>query len=187
MKQKSLIDSLSSLLEVMKKEIDRPGGKKWCPMATVSPEGFPQNRYIILRSMDLSKGHFIFYTHAQSRKVADLETSARAVLCWYLQSKRLQLQFFCTPKRITQTKELRTYWKTLYELSHKDYQGPPPGSPASEALSNPDSSTKDSERHFAAFRLYWERIEALELRKEENQRRVYVRHQSDWDSFVCHP
>ncbi len=49
-------------------------------LSTVSPEGYPSNRAVLLREVDA--GGFVFYTNYSSAKARDLETTQRAALCF---------------------------------------------------------------------------------------------------------
>ena len=47
-------------------------------LATVSPEGRPSLRYVLLKSLSTSQGYAVFYTNYGSRKAAELQANARA-------------------------------------------------------------------------------------------------------------
>jgi pyridoxamine 5'-phosphate oxidase len=50
-------------------------------LATVSPDGKPSARVVLLKSFD--EQGFVFYTNLQSRKAAELQSNSNAALCFY--------------------------------------------------------------------------------------------------------
>ena len=58
-------------------------------LATTSADGSPSARYVLLKGFDSSSASFTFYTHATSRKGADLtRPGARAALVFYYERLR---------------------------------------------------------------------------------------------------
>ena len=63
-------------------------------LATVSADGRPSLRYVLLKSLSTDQGHVVFYTNYGSRKAAELEVSGRAAgaLYWPDAGRQLRLE-----------------------------------------------------------------------------------------------
>ena len=63
-------------------------------LATVSDEGRPSLRYVLLKSLATDRGYVVFYTNYGSRKAAELEANGRAAgaLYWPDLGRQLRLE-----------------------------------------------------------------------------------------------
>jgi pyridoxamine 5'-phosphate oxidase len=63
-------------------------------LATVSAEGRPTLRYVLLKSLSTDEGYAVFYTNYGSRKAAELDASGRAAgaLYWPDTGRQLRLE-----------------------------------------------------------------------------------------------
>ena len=63
-------------------------------LATVSAEGRPALRYVLLKSLSTSQGYAVFFTNYGSRKAAELDSSGRAAgaLYWPDAGRQLRLE-----------------------------------------------------------------------------------------------
>ena len=78
-------------------------------LATVSPEGAPSARMVLLKEVD-EKG-FIFYTNTESRKGTDLDAMAIAALVFHWKSLRRQVRVTGPTERVDDT-EADAYFAT---------------------------------------------------------------------------
>ena len=63
-------------------------------LATVSAEGRPTLRYVLLKALSTAEGYAVFFTNYGSRKAADLDSSGRAAgaLYWPDAGRQLRLE-----------------------------------------------------------------------------------------------
>jgi pyridoxamine 5'-phosphate oxidase len=78
-------------------------------LATVSPDGYPQARTVLLKSFD-SKG-FVFYTNYESRKGRDLAENPCATLLFYWGELERQVRISGTASKLGR-EESETYFRS---------------------------------------------------------------------------
>ena len=78
-------------------------------LATVSPEGEPSARTVLLK--DVSERGFVFYTNYESAKARDLEHNARACLLFFWAELERQVRITGSVGRITRDETAR-YFQT---------------------------------------------------------------------------
>lgn len=63
-------------------------------LATVSADGVPAVRFVLLKSLSVDRGFIVFYTNYRSRKAGELDTSgvAAAVLYWPETGRQLRFE-----------------------------------------------------------------------------------------------
>ena len=113
-------------------------------LATVSDEGIPSVRMVLLKAAD-EKG-FVFYTNYLSRKGRELEQNPRAALLFHWQVMERQIRIEGTVERVT-PKESDDYFRTR----PRDSQIGAIASPQSEYISGRDVLERmfaDAERNF---------------------------------------
>jgi len=62
-------------------------------LASVSPEGRPSVRYVLLKALDETAAHIVFYTNYGSRKAAELDATGHAAAALYWPAAGRQLRF----------------------------------------------------------------------------------------------
>lgn len=62
-------------------------------LATVSPDGVPSVRIVLLKSVSVEHGYGVFYTNYASRKARELDTSGRAAAALYWEDLGRQIRF----------------------------------------------------------------------------------------------
>ena len=68
-------------------------------LASVSPEGRPSVRYVLLKALDEASAEIVFYTNYGSRKAAELESTGHAAAALYWPHDGRQLRFEGTVRR----------------------------------------------------------------------------------------
>jgi pyridoxamine 5'-phosphate oxidase len=83
-------------------------------LATVSPQGQPSTRIILLKGVD-QRG-FLIFTHYQSRKARDLEANPRAALLIYWREMERQITICGTASKLPR-EESEAYFQKRHEAS----------------------------------------------------------------------
>jgi pyridoxamine 5'-phosphate oxidase len=139
--------------------------------ANVDQDGFPQNRYVVLRKVNSTE--IMFFTDQRSAKVNDLKINPMMSLCFFNPDSGLQLAITAKATLHNQDAIAEAFWANTPEHSRKCYQmNNDPGSiiPAPFVL-NPDELTEeDAYKAFTVVKcqsVFWD---ILLLKKEGNQR-----------------
>lgn len=101
-------------------------------LATVSPEGLPDARTVVLREVDPDQERLIFFTDARSPKVGQLKAQPRAVLVMWSAELGWQLRIQVACRVEASGLAVSSRWARLRSTpAAQDYLAPlPPGSPA---------------------------------------------------------
>lgn len=100
-------------------------------LATVSPDGLPDARTVVLREVDPDQERLIFFTDARSPKVGQLKTQPRAVLVMWSAELGWQLRIQIDCQVEVSGLAVSSRWARLRSTpAAQDYLAPlPPGSP----------------------------------------------------------
>lgn len=164
-------------------------------LATVSPEGKPSARVVLLKGFDV-RG-FAFYTNLQSRKSTELQTNPNAALCFYWPPLAKQVRVEGTVQKVSD-EEADAYFSTRP-------RGAQIGAWASrqsaelaqrrelearvKALEEKFSGMKVPRPPFwSGYRLMPERIEFWQSREDRlHDRVVFVRKGEEWVKSLLYP
>ncbi len=139
---------------------DRHAPARHPTLATVSPEGRPQARTVVLRAADPVAGTLDIHTDLRSPKVAALHADCRAALHVWDAAAHLQMRIEATAAILTGA-DVAAIWARVQGPSRQAYGiTPAPGLPIPDALAYdkaPDAAT------FAVLRLTVQAIDALHL------------------------
>lgn len=103
-------------------------------LATISPDGWPEARTVVLRGADQAAGTLTAHTDLHSAKIDSLRTTPRAALHVWIQKDRLQLRLTCTVA-LRHGPEVAVEWARVPDLSRQSYGiTPAPGTPINGAL-----------------------------------------------------
>ena len=139
---------------------DRHAPARLPTLATVSPDGCPQARTVVLRAADRAPGTLDIHTHLQSPKVADLQARPVAALHVWDGASRLQIRLQAGVV-IHQGAAVEGTWAQVPPNARAAYcLGDPPGQTIPQALS--DSSQPDLSA-FAVLRLHIQSMDVLHL------------------------
>lgn len=83
------------MAEAAETEINDPNA---VALATVSDEGFPSVRMVLMKGRDEEAVHF--YTNFTSRKAGELDTTQKAAMCFHWKSLRRQIRLVGTVERV---------------------------------------------------------------------------------------
>ena len=143
-------------------------------LATVSPQGWPQARTVVLRAADAHRGHLEVHTHRHSVKVAELTASPWAAL--HVWDAQLQLQIRLQAQvSLVHGEQAADAWSRVPMASRGAYQaGRDPGQPLD---SSPPVREVSQPEAFTVVRLEVVAMDLLHL-GEPHRRAVYRRDQA---------
>lgn len=104
-------------------------------LATVSPDGLPDARTVVLREVDPDQERLVFFTDARSPKVAQLKAQPRGVLVMWSAELGWQLRIQVDCQVEVSGLAVASRWARLRSTpAAQDYLAPlPPGSPTDAA------------------------------------------------------
>lgn len=144
--------------------------------ATVSPQGRPEARTVVLRGASRAESTLEFHTDVETPKVAALRVTPFAHLHIWLPRADLQLRL-STRVEILTGNEVTPQWSKVPAASRVAYgTEPPPGTPIDHvhAYEKPAEQTR-----FAVLRCHLEEIDLVHLDKEAHRRARFMA-QEDW-------
>lgn len=128
--------------------------------ATVSPEGWPEARTVVLRSADRAAGAVTVHTDLYSDKIKSLRALPRAALHIWDAKQNLQIRLQAEVT-ILSGAQTRALWDKIPDHAQQSYGvTPPPGQPIATALDyvkSPDPET------FAVLQCHVTTIDAVHL------------------------
>lgn len=131
-------------------------------VATVTPDGFPAARTVVLREADRGAGVLRFHTDTRSNKFAELSKNPACVLHFYDHGAKIQVRARGTATLHNEDGVTRPIWDAMADMSRDCYRQPVgPG----EALSGPggaDGARLDHEAGYAHFVVVRVAVEALD-------------------------
>ena len=154
---------------------DRRAPTRHPTLATVTPDGKPQARSVVLRAADQSAGTLDIHTDLHSAKVAGLRRTPFAVLHVWDAAARLQTRLEATVTILTGPGAV-AIWARVPDASRQSYGSlPAPGQPIAHSL---DYIRQSDPARFAVLRLTVQTIDALHL--GPNHRRARFDRDADW-------
>lgn len=161
---------------------DRHAPARHPTLASVTPEGRPQARTVVLRAADKAAGTLDIYTDLQSAKVRDFRANPQAALHVWEASAHLQLRIEASVSIVTGP-DVAAIWASLPEATRLSFGcTPPPGQPIAQALDYrkvPDATT------FAVLRLQVTTIDAVHL--GPHHRRARYDRETEWAGVWLSP
>ena len=154
---------------------DRHAPARHPTLATVSPDGKPQVRTVVMRAADPRTGSLEIHTDLRSAKVADLRTMPFAALHVWDASAHLQLRLEASVI-ILSGQDVTAIWDRVPDASRIAYgSSPASGQPIAQALGYENQANP---AFFAVLRLTVQSIDALHL--GPNHRRARFDRTDDW-------
>lgn len=144
-------------------------------LATLSPQGLPQVRTVVLRGVARATAELHVFTDARSSKVAELAAHPVAALMVWDPATRLQIRVQASVT-LDQGAALQSIWDRLPPSARQDYgKRPAPGQPIPDALAY---TTEPDPAAFTRLTCRAEEIDVLHLGKD-HRRAVFAR-SGDW-------
>lgn len=161
---------------------DRHSPSRHPTLATVTPEGRPRARTVVLRRADRLSGTLDIHTDLRSAKVAELQATPFASLHVWDGSAHLQIRAEADVT-IASGADVAEIWVRVPETSRSSYGGTPvPGSPIDDGL----AYTRLAEpARFAVLQLRITAIDVLHLGREH--RRARFERAGEWQGVWLSP
>lgn len=154
---------------------DRHAPARHPTLATVSPDGWPQARTVVLRAVDRASSRLEIHTHLHSPKIADLKTKPVAAVHVWDPGSRLQIRLQADVE-ILQGAQVASTWSAVPERSRVAYsRSPLPGQAIAKAL---DYAPQPDVAVFAVLRLNIQTMDLLHLGPDH--RRAKFSRARDW-------
>ncbi len=154
---------------------DRHAPARHPTLATVTAEGRPKARTVVLRAADKSAGTLDIHTDLRSAKVADLRATPFAALHVWDASAHLQLRIDAQVTLLIGD-DVAAIWKAVPAASRLSYGiTPAPGQPIAQAL---DYTKVPDAGSFVVLRLQISTVDVLHL--GQNHRRARFDRRNEW-------
>ena len=170
---------LNELIEECQASLEQAGNNPQHPWrlftaANVDLDGFPQNRYVVLRQVNFKDtSEIVFFTDERSAKVVDLQVNPMLSLCFFNPEKGLQLVITAKASLHNQDLISEEFWAETPAHSRQCYQmSNDPGDviPAPFVLNPDELSEEEAYKAFTVVKcqsVFWD---MLVLKREGNQR-----------------
>ena len=160
-------------------------------VATLTADGLPDQRVMILRAADRSSATLRFHTDARSPKVAQVGDGAPTHVLVYEPAAKLQLRLSGTARIETDSPTADAAWAASTTFARRCYMaeaapgdgidGPTSGLPAwIEGKQPSEADVAPSRAHFAILLVTIERIDWLHLANSGHRRAVIEQRGPDW-------
>ncbi len=154
---------------------DRRSDARHVSFSTISPDGFPQVRTVVLRAAQKSRNLVEVHTDAASAKIAALMAHPYAQLMVWDEKPRLQIRLDARVDVLSGA-DVSDTWHRVTQVSRESYgKSPAPGAPIDEAYAY--TLLSDSAA-FRVLRCHVHQIDLVEL--GETHRRATYRIDDDW-------
>ncbi len=139
---------------------DRRSDARHISFATVSPEGWPEVRTVVMRKASRAEGVVEVHTDAASAKIASLAAEPRAELLVWDAKPRLQIRMAAQVQVLTGA-EVSDLWARVPDASRAAYgKSPVQGTPISNAHGYRETRDADA---FTVLRCQLQKIDLVEL------------------------
>lgn len=174
-----LIDDLWTRLEGVPAH---PGHPWRTPaLATVSREGFPAVRTVVLRRVEVSQSVLIAHTDLRSPKVEELRIHPVAEWLFYDPGIQVQLRLRGRTEIVTSGNEYVAGWEATPGPLRPNYGSPKaPGAPLEETFFGQPVDEEFARGNFALLRSGIEQVDWLQLNSTSHLRAQFVRQGGDW-------
>ncbi|WP_025742514.1 pyridoxamine 5'-phosphate oxidase family protein [Aquimarina pacifica] len=175
----------SSIRNSLNNAVKNPGHPfRYFTLATISNDGSPRMRTVVLRSID-DQLNLFFYTDKRSKKVKHIEQQDSIGLLFMDLEKNIQISMQASALVIYDEKVLNAIWQQIPEKSRKDYTSHlPPGT----KITDPENVNYIEGQHFfTAIKLVPQRIEYLQLKKNNHIRVIFNKENDEWSGHFLVP
>ncbi|MEO0632382.1 MAG: pyridoxamine 5'-phosphate oxidase family protein [Planctomycetota bacterium] len=167
-------------------------------IATVSPDGTPSARTVVLRKADRASGIVACHTDARAPKLDHLRAQPTATWCFYDKGRRIQVRATGAVSLHTDDAIAEEHWRRSPTRSRRCYLAPAvPGSATDhvspnlpEALRDREPTHEESEAgrpNFAVLRCTLHTLDYLELHHAGHARARFTRKGDGWEGTWVEP
>ncbi|MDA7946165.1 MAG: pyridoxamine 5'-phosphate oxidase family protein [Hyphomicrobiaceae bacterium] len=148
-------------------------------LATISAEGYPNSRSVVLRGFDVQTRSIQFHTDSRSAKAAEIFERPHVSIHAYSRSEKVQLRMQCRASFHHCDALTGAAWRTMHDMSRECYRqvetpGRPIETPTPNSLSAEENDTPPYE-NFAVVIATIQRLEWLFLSAAGHRRALF-----DW-------
>jgi len=169
---------------LLKNAVERRSPFTALQLATVSEDGAPKLRTIILRGFDPAHGTVAFITDRRAPKVREIGIDARVSLAGYDPLSNLQLRMEGTAAIVEDESEREAVWASLRPHTHILFRTPfAPGMAleAQDAALVPENAYSiATHEHYCLIRVSINLLELLDLSSEPHSRNRFTRGRQGW-------
>ncbi|MEM1389887.1 MAG: pyridoxamine 5'-phosphate oxidase family protein [Pseudomonadota bacterium] len=149
--------------------VDKPSPLRWFTFATVSPEGQPEARTVVLRAFDRASRRLTLYSDRRAAKIRALEQNPKAECHFFDSRQMLQFRLSGTAKLLTEGPRWKALFEKLPDHALTDYAAlNAPGTPGSD-----QSASGLAEENFTVVDMTIAELDWLSLSREGHQRARY--------------
>ena len=153
---------------------DRHAPARHPTLATVSPDGVPKARTVVLRSADKASSRLEIHAHLHSSKITDLKERPVAAVHVWDSGQKLQIRLEANAEIVTGPLAAAA-WAKVPEGSRTAYSVQVPGSPIEDALAN------DRQPDPEAFTVVYLHVQSMDiLHLGLDHRRAVFRRSDGW-------
>ncbi len=155
---------------------NRKGDLRNVQLATVSPEGRPGLRTLVLRGFERSPACAEMHTDARAGKVRDIAQAGQVAFLAWSAADRLQLRFEGTAAMHRGDDIARARWDALPPAARKPYGlRAASGAPITDPADQPHLPPDEQYRQFAVILVSLSSVDVLRLEPEGGQTRACAR------------
>lgn len=140
---------------------------RYFQLATIDPQGLPENRTVVFRTLDDKDFSLVIVSDTRSRKWESLQQHPMASVCWYFSKTREQYRFTTNAECYTRETDealIHRHWEKLSDAGRKQYFW---GRPASVRHNDAPLRVTDNmsapPAHFCVMRFVVEAVDYLAL------------------------
>ncbi|MEM6354652.1 MAG: pyridoxamine 5'-phosphate oxidase family protein [Pseudomonadota bacterium] len=169
-------DDLDAVVEAAWKRLERGAADKrsafnTLQLATIGPQGWPEQRTVVLRRVETSERRVTFHTDRRSAKAAEIEADGRVSLLFWDPRAKLQLRLWGQARLLTEDPFAADEWERLTTPGRRIYRTPVPPGRSLRLPEEGDGLREDDGRTvFAAVPVTVMRLEWLHLRTAGHRR-----------------
>jgi len=143
-------------------------------VSTVTPNGTPRSRSVVLRHFDCKAHEIAFHTDLRSPKLKDLRNCSTLCLHWYDPASRVQIRLIASATVHHQDTRAEQAWNASRTTSRACYGTPnAPGKTMNHfphAPAIPESDDRSGYAHFVVVACHFDELEVLTLHASGHQR-----------------
>lgn len=150
--------------------VDKKSPLRWFTLATVSPDGQPQARTVVLRAIDRATHTLTLYTDHRAAKTAALNANPNAECHFFDSRKMLQYRLSGTAEILTEGPRWQSLFNKLPECALSDYAAlTPPGTSGPGKVESGLAA-----QHFTVIDIAINTLDWLSLSREGHERARFI-------------
>ncbi|MFN3200483.1 MAG: pyridoxamine 5'-phosphate oxidase family protein [Bradymonadia bacterium] len=156
---------------------------RFTQLATITPEGRPQVRTMVIREVRPESGQLLFNTDNRTEKAQQLLVNPQAELCWYFVKPWLQFRLQGTIELHgpdSTIEDVHQAWANISPNMRQSFFWGAPRSPKTQYPPTPPSDLSTPAEHFRIGVLTVTHVIRLDLQTQPHTRTQYTRAPKGW-------